>query len=89
MLELVHRFSREQPMHQHMSRVTADLVSQLDESERWKKANHNANNQSLDGSTIKKNRTQRSNPLDALQSEAQTVALARKMRERLIVNFLK
>ena len=27
--------------------------------------------------------------LDAQQTEQQTVALARKMRERLIVNFLK
>jgi len=87
-LELVHRFSREQPLHQHMSRLSAELVSMLEESERWKKANHNPNNQSLEGS-VKKNRTQRSNPLDALASEAQTVALARKMRERLVVNFLK
>jgi DNA repair exonuclease SbcCD ATPase subunit len=75
-------------LHQHMSRLSAELVSLLEESERWKKANHNPNNQSLEGS-VKKNRTQRSNPLDALASEAQTVALARKMRERLIVNFLK
>ena len=89
-LELVHRFAREQPMHQHMSRVTQDLVHTLEESERWKKANQATNNQSLDaGSTMKKNRTQRSNPLDALANEAQTVALARKMRERLVVNFLK
>jgi hypothetical protein len=69
-LELVHRFSREQPLHQHMSRVTADLISQLEESERWKKANHNSNQQSLEGSIIKKNRTQRSNPMDALANEA-------------------
>ena len=47
MLELVHRFSREQPLHQHMSRVTADLVSLLEESEKWKKANHNPNQQSF------------------------------------------
>jgi hypothetical protein len=38
-LELIHRFSREQPMHQHMSKVTADLMSLLDDSERWKKQN--------------------------------------------------
>lgn len=38
-LELVHRFSREQPMHQHLGKVTEDLVQALDESERWKKAN--------------------------------------------------
>ena len=72
-----------------MSRVTADLVALLEESERWKKANHNPNQQSLETSTLKKNRTQRSNPLDAIASEAQTVALARKMKERLVVNFLK
>ena len=56
-LELVHRFSRDQPLHQHMSRVTAELVVLLEESERWKKANHNPNNQSLEGSMVKKNRT--------------------------------
>jgi hypothetical protein len=53
-----------------MSRVTADLISQLEESERWKKANHNSNQQSLESSIIKKNRTQRSNPMDALANEA-------------------
>lgn len=38
-LELVHRFSREQPMHQHLGKITEDLVQALDESERWKKLN--------------------------------------------------
>lgn len=38
-LELVHRFSRETPMHQHLSKITEGLVQALDESERWKKSN--------------------------------------------------
>ena len=63
-LELVHRFSREQPMHQHMSKVTADLISLLDESERWKKANQNSFDQyGNNNNTLKKVKTTRgSNP---------------------------
>jgi hypothetical protein len=38
-LEIIHRFSREQPLHQHMGKVVESLVKELDESERWKKAN--------------------------------------------------
>lgn len=84
-LELVHRFSREQPMHSHMSKVVETLISSLDEAEKWKKSNGGAISENT--STIKKGRTMRT--LDAQQTEQQTVALARKMRERLIVNFLK
>ena len=58
-LELVHRFSREQPMHQHMSKVTADLIALLDESERWKKANQNSFDQYGNANTLKKVKTTR------------------------------
>jgi len=68
-----------------MSKVVETLISSLDEAEKWKKSNGGAISENT--STIKKGRTMRT--LDATQTEQQTVALARKMRERLIVNFLK
>lgn len=79
-LELVHRFSREQPLHRHLSKLTDSLVLQLEDSEKWKKANP------LDpASTLKRTRK----AMDPAKEEQQTLALARRMRERLIVNFLK
>jgi hypothetical protein len=75
-----------------MQKVTADLLALLDESERWKKQNHGIIDSSSPGlnKAAKGKTTRQSHPqLDALQTEAQTVSLARKMRERLVVNFLK
>lgn len=74
-LELIHRFAREQPLHRHVSKLTDSLVSQLEESEKWKKTNP-----ATDKKATRK---------DPGREEAQTIALARRMRERLIVNFLK
>jgi hypothetical protein len=79
-LELIHRFAREQPLHRHVSKLTDSLVQQLEDSEKWKKANP------LEpGSTLKRSRK----AMDPAKEEQQTAALARRMRERLIVNFLK
>jgi hypothetical protein len=65
-LEIVHRFSRERPLHTHMGKVTEALIQQLDEGERWKKNNHNAQGASLDATNSnKKGRTTRG-ALDAL-----------------------
>ena len=67
-LELIHRFSREQPMHSHMSKVVEALISSLVEAEKWKKANKD---KSPDGQsetqTIKKGRSMRT--LDPAQTE--------------------
>jgi hypothetical protein len=55
-----------------MSKVTADLIALLDESERWKKANQNSFDQYGNNNTLKKVKTTRGQgaQLDAMQTEA-------------------
>lgn len=68
-LELIHRFSREQPMHSHMSKVVETLISSLVEAEKWKKANKDKSPDGAAAETqnIKKGRSMRT--LDSAQTE--------------------
>ena len=90
-LELIHRFSREQQLHSHMSKICEAAVKELEESEKWKKQNQSLI-QGIHDSSIKKpgGRNNRS-VVDSSQNniDQTQLALAKKMKERLLVNFLK
>ena len=69
-----------------MSRVTENLVLALEESERWKKENAKILEQ---GPLGPKKTYGTKHYIKVRDAEYQTFALAKKMKERLIVNFIK